>query len=126
MSNNSNSKYRSAFSTYSRTFGLLLVLLVPLLCYLLQPNWTLGIILAFNLAALTLFAFDKFIAGKGHQRMPEKLMFILALLGASPAILIGMITFKHKSSKLTFKLKFGFILVIQAVIFYFTYPYLIS
>lgn len=58
-------------------------------------------------------AVDKFRAGTGAQRFPEKLYFLLALVGGSPGIILGMKIWRHKTRKASFFTVIGIIVLLQ-------------
>ena len=69
-------------------------------------------------AAMTLIAFvamgwDKLCAKKGKWRVPEKTLFLLAILGGSIGSIAGMYAFRHKTQHWYFKIGFPIILVLQ-------------
>ena len=57
------------------------------------------------------FGFDKWRAGGSRSRVPEFTLVSLAALGGWPGGLLGMILFRHKTAKWTFKLKFALALI---------------
>lgn len=50
-----------------------------------------------NAAAFCLMGADKYKARRGLYRIPEKTLFLAALLGGSAGAWIGMYTFRHKT-----------------------------
>lgn len=56
-----------------------------------------GYLLIVNLAAFCLFGADKRRAKKHLWRIPEKTLFLSALLGGSIGALAGMYAFHHKT-----------------------------
>ncbi|UPZ16751.1 DUF1294 domain-containing protein [Flavobacterium humidisoli] len=60
--------------------------------------------------------YDKSQARKNNRRIPEKTLFLMALIGGSPGLLTAMLLFRHKTSKTSFIVKFAFILLIQAAL----------
>lgn len=66
-----------------------------------------------NLLAVALMMLDKKAAKKKAWRVPEASLFMLALLGASPAILACMQLLRHKISKPSFKWRIYVILWLQ-------------
>ena len=54
-------------------------------------------LLAVNLAAFALFGADKRRAKRQQWRVPEKTLFLLALLGGSLGAVCGMCVFHHKT-----------------------------
>lgn len=54
-------------------------------------------VVALSLAGFVLMGKDKGAARKGKWRIPEKTLLLLALLGGSPGIWLGMRLFHHKT-----------------------------
>ena len=52
---------------------------------------------AMNVAAFAAFGADKRRAKRGEWRVPEKTLFLLALLGGSLGAVCGMCAFRHKT-----------------------------
>ncbi|MBQ3223440.1 MAG: DUF1294 domain-containing protein, partial [Clostridia bacterium] len=50
-----------------------------------------------NLITFTVYGADKRRAKRGGRRVPEKTLFLLAVMGGSPGALAGMYTFRHKT-----------------------------
>jgi uncharacterized membrane protein YsdA (DUF1294 family) len=76
---------------------------MPLLCYLL----------AVNLLAFALMGADKSKARRGAWRIPEKVLFLSALVGGSVGAIAGMFAFRHKTKHLRFVLGLPAILLAQ-------------
>lgn len=70
-------------------------------------------VIGINLVTIFLFGNDKVSARSGAWRVRERTLYILALLGGSPAILLGMKLFRHKTRKPGFQMIFVAILLIQ-------------
>jgi uncharacterized membrane protein YsdA (DUF1294 family) len=66
---------------------------------------------AINAAAFIAFGFDKWRASRSKRRLSESSLVLLGALGGWPGGLLGMIAFRHKTAKLTFKLKYGLALI---------------
>ena len=66
---------------------------------------------AFNLVTWLAFGFDKWRAGRKQRRVPEFTLALLGALGGWPGGLVGMKTFRHKTAKWTFQLKYALALV---------------
>ncbi|MHC1710175.1 MAG: DUF1294 domain-containing protein [Methanomassiliicoccales archaeon] len=79
-----------------------------------------GLYLLLNLAALVMFAYDKMMARKGDQRISERSLLLVALLGPFGA-LAGMRWFRHKTRKLKFKLVPLFAIAHVLLAFFFLY-----
>lgn len=68
-----------------------------------------------NLAAFCLFAWDKFKAGDGgRHRVSEFNLAAIGAVGGWPGGLLAMLLFRHKTAKLSFKLKYGAAFVVWA------------
>lgn len=72
-------------------------------------------LLILNLAAFCVYGVDKRRAGHGAWRVPEKTLFLLALLGGSIGALAGMKVFHHKTRKWYFRFGIPAILILQIV-----------
>lgn len=73
-----------------------------------------------NAAAFLLMLVDKQKARKNLWRIPERTLFLSALLGGSIGALLGMYTFRHKTRHLSFTLGMPAILAAQiALVLYF-------
>ena len=57
----------------------------------------LGYLVAVNVIAFTVYGADKRRAKKSERRVPEKTLFLFALVGGSAGALAGMYTFRHKT-----------------------------
>jgi uncharacterized membrane protein YsdA (DUF1294 family) len=77
--------------------------------------------LVINVLEFVIAGFDKFAAIKQKRRIPENTLFFLAFIGGSIGLLIAMLLFRHKTSKISFIVKFGTIIVIQVLLYYFLY-----
>ncbi|HTY88262.1 MAG TPA: DUF1294 domain-containing protein [Candidatus Acidoferrum sp.] len=61
-----------------------------------------------SLWSFLLFGFDKWRAGRtGARRISESTLLLTSAFGGWPGGLIGIVVFRHKSAKLSFKVKFG-------------------
>ena len=66
-----------------------------------------------NLIAFAVYGADKRRAKKERRRVPEKTLFLLALIGGSVGAWAGMYTFRHKTRHWYFVWGIPAILVIQ-------------
>jgi uncharacterized membrane protein YsdA (DUF1294 family) len=82
----------------------------------LHMDLLLAWLLAVNLVTFITYGYDKSIASSGKMRVPERVLLLLALLGGSPAALLGMRQFHHKTVKTSFQQKFWLVLLVQAVL----------
>lgn len=60
--------------------------------------------IAINIGSFLVMRHDKSQAKKSRQRVPEKTLFILAVLGGALGIWGGMQVFRHKTKHLSFVL----------------------
>ena len=68
---------------------------------------------AVNVAAFAAMGIDKAKAKAGAWRVPEATLFLLAVLGGSVGVILGMQLFRHKTKHKTFTVGFPAILVCQ-------------
>jgi uncharacterized membrane protein YsdA (DUF1294 family) len=87
-----------------------------------MPNMSIDIIytifillLLLNVITFALYGIDKHAAKKGTQRISERTLLLLALLGGSPAAWIARHYFHHKTSKRSFVIRFWLVVLIQMV-----------
>jgi len=79
-----------------------------------------------NLVAYVLMWFDKRRSRKkGMDRIPEGVLFFIAILFGSIGVYLGMYTFRHKTLKWYFTLGIPLILLQQAICLYALYDWLI-
>ena len=69
--------------------------------------------IAINLIGLSAMVIDKIRAMERRFRIPESVLFILALLGGSAGCIAGMIIFRHKQRKPAFRYGLPLILILQ-------------
>ena len=69
-----------------------------------------------NLIAFLLTAMDKSRARKHQWRIPEKTLFLSAILGGSIGAIAGMYTFHHKTRHWYFVIGMPAILILQVVL----------
>ena len=66
---------------------------------------------AFSAVTFLAFGFDKWRAGRAGQRVSEFALVMFGALGGWPGGLFGMVVFRHKTAKWTFKFKYAVALV---------------
>lgn len=69
-----------------------------------------------NLVGFALMGIDKCRAIRHQWRIPEKTLFLAALLGGSLGGILGMYTFRHKTRHWYFAVGFPVILVVQVIL----------
>ena len=72
-----------------------------------------------NIITFAVFGIDKFKAVRDKWRIPEKVLFLLSIIGGSVGAMLGMYTFRHKTKKPAFKFGIPVILIVQIVLIYF-------
>lgn len=73
-------------------------------------------LLVINAAGFLLMLIDKQKAKKNRWRIPEKTLFLTAIIGGSVGSLVGMYTFRHKTKHIKFTLGMPAILAAQLFI----------
>lgn len=69
-----------------------------------------------NIIGFTIMGIDKSRAKRGAWRIPEKTLFLIAILGGSIGSILGMKQFRHKTKHKTFTIGMPAILIVQAAI----------
>lgn len=75
-------------------------------------------IIGMNLLGFALFGLDKCKARRGEWRIPERRLFLAAVLGGSLGAWIGMYVFRHKTKHWKFRVGIPGILLIQCLLVY--------
>lgn len=85
--------------------------------FLLCRSWLLGYGLAINLTAFALMGVDKRRAKRrGARRIPERTLFLSALMGGALGAVLGMWVFRHKTRHWYFRYGLPAILLAQCVL----------
>lgn len=71
---------------------------------------------AVNLIAFLTYGYDKWAAVTSKPRIPEILLLLLAFTGGIIGALLGMMVFRHKTSKPAFKNKLLVLLLLQGLL----------
>jgi len=71
-------------------------------------------LMGINLITFLFYGYDKRQSLKSKERVPEFTLHLLALLGGTPGALLGQLSFRHKTKKLSFRIVFWAIVLIQA------------
>lgn len=77
--------------------------------------------IAMNVGAYLVMRHDKFQARRNRQRVPEKTLFTLALLGGALGIWGGMQVFRHKTKRLSFVIGVPALFIWNVAVFYYLY-----
>ena len=67
-----------------------------------MPPIEISYLIVINLIGFLVCGYDKLMAVRHQWRIPERIFFLLGLIGAAIGILFGMILFHHKTSKPSF------------------------
>ncbi len=70
-------------------------------------------IIIVNIAAFCLYGIDKYAAIKQKQRIPNRVLLLIAVFGGSLGALAGMYTFRHKTKKWYYTITVPALLLIQ-------------
>ena len=71
---------------------------------------------AISILSFLLFGLDKQKAKQNKLRISEFTLLLVSFLGGSLGSFLAMFIFRHKTSKTSFKIKFGLILLAQILI----------
>jgi uncharacterized membrane protein YsdA (DUF1294 family) len=74
-----------------------------LLWFVAEASPLLALLVGVNLTALFFMGLDKNLSKGGSTRTPEAVVYVLALLGGTPGVLLGMHMFRHKTKKVSFQ-----------------------
>jgi len=109
----------SVMKKYSIIAGILVLMGFSVLVWY-EWQWLFAYLLSVNIVTLMYYGFDKGISHTNWTRVPEKLLHILAVIGGSPAALLGQQFFRHKTKKRSFQLAYwGIVLVQIGLIFWY-------
>jgi len=86
-----------------------------LLAKLKLPLWG-AYLLSVNLTLFLFYLYDKLSAKVSFLRVPESILNLWTLLGATPAAFLAQRLFSHKTTKKSFQKSFKKIFVLQLVV----------
>ena len=66
-----------------------------------------------NVVTFLFYGYDKRQATNNKGRIPQLVLHVLELLGGTAGALLGQLSFRHKTKKLSFKIVFWAIVLIQ-------------
>ena len=69
-----------------------------------------------SLLAFTMFGWDKSCARDGRYRTAERKLFAVSFLGGWPGSFLGREIFRHKTKKVGFGTKLGFVALLNVII----------
>ncbi|WP_295230278.1 DUF1294 domain-containing protein [uncultured Chryseobacterium sp.] len=64
------------------------------------------------------FGLDKRRVEKHQRRIPESVLLFLTFLGGTAGAILGMISYRHKTSKKSFLFKIALVILLQGLIIY--------
>ncbi len=73
-------------------------------------------ILIMSILTFSVCGADKFAAQRQKRRVPEKVLFLLSILGGSVGMYLGMFTFRHKTKHWYFVIGIPAIILVQAAL----------
>lgn len=73
-------------------------------------------ILIMSILTFSVCGADKFAAQRQKRRVPEKVLFLLSILGGSVGMYLGMFTFRHKTKHWYFIIGIPAIILVQAAL----------
>ena len=73
-----------------------------------------GVLLALNIVSFFLMGHDKQCARKNRRRIPDKTLFLSAILFGALGGTLGMFIFRHKTRPWYFMVFFPLLLILQA------------
>src|SRR5690606_15758329 len=103
--------------------NLIHLIIIEVLKYYLYSNFTVMkfvfiYLIIINYVAFSLYHLDKQRAIKGKPRISEKNLLTVAAFGGTLGAWLGMTKYRHKTKKLSFKLWFYAILILQIIFFF--------
>lgn len=96
-----------------------LFMLIPFILFFifkLKVHIFVSYLLSVNATLFLLYMYDKLCSFFSCLRVPEKVLHLLTLLGATPMAFLAQKIFSHKTSKLSFQKTFLKIILIQVCI----------
>ena len=67
-----------------------------------------------NIVTFLVYGFDKLMAIYGKWRVSEATVFVLAIIGGSVGVLMGMELFRHKTQKRSFRIVVPLVALLHA------------
>lgn len=70
------------------------------------PPWIAGVYALASVVAALVYAVDKSAAQRGRRRVPESTLLAIGLVGGWPGAILAQERLRHKTSKISFRVKF--------------------
>jgi len=119
------SGYISPYLLYGAITFLSAIILTLILAVVVFPNWNWVFIwlIVINLITFLVYGYDKLISPTETVRVPEMILVFAVLAGAFVGGLLARMRFRHKTRKLSFRLKFWIaeIICITWVVIYYAF-----
>jgi uncharacterized membrane protein YsdA (DUF1294 family) len=96
--------------------SLIFLVFLTLFSVKLKLQLPIAYLVAINLTLFLLYFYDKTTAKLSWLRVPEVILHLFALLGASPMAFFAQKLFSHKTTKANFQSTFKKIVAVQALI----------
>ena len=71
------------------------------------------LVAAMSVASISACFYDKYQAKRGGRRVRERSLLLLALVGGSPGLVLGMLLARHKTRKASFLARLFVIVLLQ-------------
>ena len=91
---------------------------------MISTEWVVAWLIATGIAAAGLTAYDKHRARKGVWRVPERTLFLVALLGGSAAMYLTMRLIRHKTKHRRFMWGLPLLMLAQGALAWYVVNYL--
>ena len=75
-------------------------------------------LVAINTIGFMLYSYDKLAGKRSWSRVPELILHLLVLLGATPMAIVAQQLFWHKTTKRRFQVVFWLIALFQVIVIY--------
>lgn len=75
-------------------------------------------LLAINIVSLIIFGIDKLQAIRKKERIPEKILEMLIIIGGCFGSFLGMFLFHHKIRKIKFLIIISFSMIVWSILLY--------
>lgn len=98
------------------SFGVIAVAAVLLERAFPGMGWLMAWLIPSNVVTFCVFCMDKMLARSQRMRVPEAVLHTLALTGGVAGALLGMAVARHKTSKRSFRVTLGVLLLLEAVL----------
>jgi uncharacterized membrane protein YsdA (DUF1294 family) len=113
---NSKIKQTTRLYLYSSWGATVVLTLILSVLFPFKLNFLFFYLVSINSLTLIFYGLDKNLAQASATRIPEKQLLLLGLAGGSLGSLVGIHYLRHKSSKTSYLLKLGLILIVHIIL----------